>query len=71
MKMSRRHFLKNTGRAAAVSGLSLMLFRVFRRNTILSPESCVNNSICNGCGVLSNCVLPPALSRRSAEEGSG
>ncbi len=70
MNVNRRKFLVRTGRAAVFGTLSLLMFRLFRRNPIVSRERCVNGGICSGCTNLSGCILPPALSRRSAEKGN-
>ena len=71
MKMNRRDFLKGAGRVTAVGGLSLLVLRLIRKNTIIRGETCINKSICSGCGIVSSCALPPALSRRRVEEGNG
>jgi len=59
---SRREFLKSVGRwmvAPLLAGGVLKLASGSR-------EQCAGPGVCNGCGRLTNCHLPQAVSTRSA-----
>ena len=62
-KMTRREFLRNGGRwalALLVGGGAAYL------GTREDRETCINNSLCRGCGRLRGCHLPAAVSTRAA-----
>ena len=69
---SRRKFLKAIGRLSAGGILGYLGFRLLRQSSTSLREICINRGICNGCTALSDCGLPPAISRkRAAGSGTG
>ena len=58
----RRKFLKDLSRWALGLGLAGGIGALVERD----PEKCVNRGLCSGCGELSDCRLPQALSAREA-----
>jgi len=61
---SRREFFRTVVRWAAapamIGGAAAMSTR--------KGETCINNTICRGCGVVATCGLPQALSFRDATQ---
>ncbi|MCX7030071.1 MAG: hypothetical protein NTU62_08125 [Spirochaetes bacterium] len=66
--LSRREFLRTAGRAIALGGLGVLVFRLLRRGGVRRPsgtETCVNDGLCRGCGAFAGCGLPAALSAKA------
>jgi len=63
-KTSRREFLTTAGRAILGGALGLLGVSLFVKGLSSPGRSCVNDSYCRTCGVLSDCNLPQALSFR-------
>ncbi|MGO8676211.1 MAG: twin-arginine translocation signal domain-containing protein [Limisphaerales bacterium] len=57
---SRRSFLRN----AALGGLAALTAALVTRPA--SSQTCINNSICGGCGAFDDCELPQALSAKQS-----
>jgi anaerobic selenocysteine-containing dehydrogenase len=66
---TRREFLKTAGRAALGGALGLLGLSLVGKAVAKPGQSCVNNSYCRGCGSLSACNLPQALSFRDKFKG--
>jgi hypothetical protein len=64
---SRREFFRATARYGLLALVSAAAGLAARPRT-LSGQSCVNRGICSGCGVFTECGLPPALSAKRAKE---
>ncbi len=64
-RRTRREFLKDIGRKAAIFGLVSGTARLVTKPGRHS-ESCVGSGICRDCASLSTCGLPQALSVREA-----
>ena len=65
--LSRREFLRAAGRAIALGGLGVLVFRLLRRGGRARPagaETCLNDGLCRGCGSFAGCGLPSALSAK-------
>ena len=63
---SRREFLRSAARRISLSLLAvIMAWLAYRRQ--IARAVCVNNSLCQGCGVLAHCTLPAALQAKNLE----
>ena len=66
---SRREFVRNSLRYAMLSGLAVVsAVLVKRRGTGLPNQTCINQYICRGCSVFTECGLPQALSAKQAQQ---
>jgi len=66
---NRREFLRGGARYTLLAGLAAVsALLVRKRGAALPGQTCVNHSICRGCGVVGECGLPPALSFKQATE---
>lgn len=65
----RREFLKSVARVVAAP----LVIGTVTALSSRSGERCTNQGICRGCGVVTTCGLPQALSFREAtsKEGDG
>ncbi|MFO7946551.1 MAG: hypothetical protein R6V19_07045 [Armatimonadota bacterium] len=63
-KITRREFFREAGRYA----LALLLGGGTGYLATKDDETCINNSMCRGCGRLHTCHLPAAVSTRQAIE---
>jgi len=69
---SRREFLRGGVRYALLAGVGTVAVSVAGRpGGRLTGQTCVNEGICRGCGVVGGCGLPQALSFKQATKGSG
>ena len=65
--LSRREFFRTAGRAIALGGLGILVFRLLRRGGARRPaagETCINDGLCRGCPAFAGCGLPAALSAK-------
>jgi hypothetical protein len=67
---TRRTFFKNLARGALAAGLALLGFKLLGRTLFRkkSGQSCTSDFICSRCSAYHSCGLPPALSRKRAQE---
>jgi hypothetical protein len=63
-EVSRRSFLRTVVRAVAAGALALLAGRLLGFGRRATREVCINDSICRGCGAVTGCGLPAALSFR-------
>jgi len=69
---SRREFLRDGVRYALLAGVGTVAVSVAGRpGGRLTGQTCVNEGICRGCGVVGDCGLPQALSFKQVVKGSG
>ena len=69
---SRREFLRGGVRYALLAGISAVAAVVAGKSNGRRPgQTCVNEGLCRGCGVVGDCGLPPALSFKQATQGRG
>ena len=66
-KITRREFFRTCGRNVVAGGLAALAAVLWKRNSGLSNQECVNNGICGQCGVFDKCRLPQALSAKKAK----
>jgi hypothetical protein len=65
----RREFLRGSARYALLAGLAAASAVLVKRSSAgLSGQTCINEGICRGCGVVTDCGLPQALSFKAATE---
>ncbi len=68
MKVSRRDFIKNLGRACLLGviagSVGLLFFK--RRFSMNTAHTCINQGICRGCSKFEDCILPQAISAKNA-----
>ena len=61
-EQSRRELFVGTLRYAALAGVATTGALALVKRRRLSREGvCINNGMCQGCGILADCGLPPAL----------
>ena len=66
---NRREFLRGGARYALLAGLAAVsTVLVKRRGASLPDQTCINEGICRGCGAVSDCGLPQALSFKQATQ---
>jgi hypothetical protein len=66
---SRREFVRESFRYAALTGVAAVSVLLFKRGGgKLSGQSCINQGICRGCTAFAGCGLPQALSARQARQ---
>ena len=66
---SRREFVRNSFRYAMLTGLAVVSAALVRRRGAGLPnQTCINQSICRGCSVFTECGLPQALSAKQAQQ---
>jgi hypothetical protein len=63
-KKTRREFLKSCARTIAVSTLGVLGGGLLLRKSDNKTDTCINEYLCNGCRVFSNCNLPQAKAVR-------
>lgn len=62
---SRREFLRRCARRISLIVLGLVGSTLLVRKQIKrSSQECINEGICDGCRVFSECILPQALSAK-------
>ncbi len=62
---NRREFLRTCARNLTLTGLSLFGgAMLLRKHDDRSKHVCINEFICSGCGVFSDCILPQAMSAK-------
>lgn len=66
---NRREFFRAAGRYG-LAGLLLAVTAVVSRKPAPPGQKCVNQGICGGCGLLSSCGLPQALSVKAVRRGA-
>ncbi len=64
MKTTRREFIRTTGRLAVLGLFGFFGSRLLRKTSFKLGEICINESICGGCTVYTDCGLPQALSAK-------
>ena len=68
---SRREFVRSSFRYALLTGLGVVSAALLRKNGArLSGQSCINQGVCSGCTVFTDCGLPQALSAKQARQKS-
>ena len=68
---SRREMLAGALRYAALGLMASVSAALFiKRRKLVQQGLCINNAICEGCDVLENCGLPPAVSARQILMGA-
>lgn len=66
---NRREFLRGGVRYALLAGLAAVsVVLVKKRGAALPGQTCINASICRGCGSVADCGLPQALSFKQATQ---
>jgi len=66
---NRREFLRGSARYALLAGLgAVSAVLVRRRGATLPGQTCTNQGICRGCGAVTDCGLPQALSFKVATQ---
>lgn len=66
---NRREFFRGSVRYALLTGLAAVSAVLIRKQgTPLAGQTCVNQGICRGCGVVGDCGLPQALSFKQATQ---
>jgi hypothetical protein len=69
---TRRDFLRGSVRYALLAGLAAVSATVAgRRDNRLPGQTCVNQGICGGCAIFTECSLPQALSAKQARTTGG
>lgn len=69
---SRREFLRGGARYALLGALGAVSATLVKRSGgKLSGQTCINQGICSGCNVFTDCGLPQALSaKQTKREGT-
>jgi hypothetical protein len=63
-RKNRREFLCDVGRVLTLGLLAGGAAALITKAGTRRIETCVNNGVCRGCGELSDCGLPQALSAK-------
>lgn len=64
---NRREFFRGSVRYALLAGLAAVsAVLVRKRGAPLAGQTCVNRGFCRGCGAVTDCGLPQALSFKHA-----
>jgi hypothetical protein len=62
---NRREFFTDVFRYATLGAIGAIGGAVFaKRRKLLKDGICINERVCNGCGIYEQCNLPPALSKK-------
>jgi hypothetical protein len=64
---SRREFFRAAARYGLLALAAVGAAFASRNRNPAAAQTCVNRSICSGCGVFASCGLPAALSAKRAK----
>ncbi len=66
---NRREFFRGGARYALLAGLAAVSAVLLKKpGTPLAGQTCVNRGFCRGCGAVTGCGLPQALSFKQATQ---